>query len=113
MLDWLFAAPLEVGTQAPNFAASTAEGQRVTLSALRGKNVVLVFYPADDTLVCTQQLCEFRDNWAAVQSAERLRFGVNPAGAGRHKSFQQKHKLPFPLLIDEGKQIARAYNSWG
>ncbi|MEP7352352.1 MAG: peroxiredoxin [Acidobacteriota bacterium] len=113
MLDWLFAQPLEVGTPAPDFTATSAEGQRVSLSSLRGKNVVLVFYPADDTMVCTQQLCEFRDSWAAVKSANAVVFGVNPAKAARHGAFQKKHKLPFPLLVDAGEKIARAYNSWG
>jgi len=70
-----------------------------------------VFYPADDTAVCTKQLCEFRDSWAEVSSKNAVVFGVNPAPPARHGKFQKKHSLPFPLLFDKGQKIARAYNS--
>jgi peroxiredoxin Q/BCP len=112
MLDGLFAKPLSVGTIAPDFSAKTQDGASVSLQSLRGKNVVLVFYPADDTSVCTQQLCEFRDNWNAVQTKNTMVFGVNPAASTRHESFQKKYKLPFPLIVDEDATIAKAYNSW-
>lgn len=111
MLEWLFSKPLAVGTPAPDFSVPNQDGSRVTLSALRGKNVVLVFYPADDTSVCTQQLCEFRDSWAAVQAANAVVFGVNPARGTRHDQFRKKHKFPFPLLVDEGQKIARLYHA--
>jgi len=113
MLEWVFAQPLTVGTPAPDFTAVTQSGERVSLAALRGKNVVLVFYPADDTHVCTQQLCEFRDSWSSVTAANAVVFGVNPAKATRHAPFQKKFKLPFPLIVDEDAKIARAYNTWG
>jgi peroxiredoxin Q/BCP len=96
---------------APDFVASDQDGNRVSLSALRGKNVILVFYPADDTAVCTKQLCEFRDSWASVSANNAVVFGVNPAHTGRHEEFRKKYNLPFPLLVDEGQTIARAYNS--
>jgi peroxiredoxin Q/BCP len=89
------------------------DGSRVTLSALRGKNVVLVFYPADDTSVCTKQLCEFRDHWAAVQARNTVVFGVNPARSGAHQKFRDKYKFPFPLLIDESQRIAKLYQAGG
>lgn len=111
MLDWLLGAPLAVGTAAPEFTAVDQDGKTVSLSGLRGRNVVLVFYPADDTAVCTKQLCEFRDSWASVTAKNGVVFGVNPAQPARHTSFIKKYSLPFPLLVDEGQKIARAYNS--
>ena len=110
MFDWLLGAPLAVGSAAPDFSAADQDGKLVSLSALRGRNVILVFYPADDTAVCTKQLCEFRDSWSAVGSKNAVVFGVNPAQPGRHDKFRKKYNLPFPLLVDEGQKIARAYN---
>jgi peroxiredoxin Q/BCP len=111
MFDWLLGAPLTVGADAPDFSAPDQDGNIVTLTSLRGKNVILVFYPADDTAVCTKQLCEFRDSWASVASKNAVVFGVNPAKPARHGQFQKKFSLPFPLLYDEGQRIATAYNS--
>ena len=67
MFSWLFSSPLAVGTPAPDFALPDDSGRVVTLSALAGKRVVLVFYPGDDTPGCTKQLCQFRDDWSAAQ----------------------------------------------
>jgi len=110
----LFTRPLPVGTPAPDFSVPDHDGSRVTLSALRGKNVVLVFYPADDTSVCTIQLCEFRDHITQAQARNTVVFGVNPARSGAHQKFRDKYKLPFPLLIDQGQKIAKLYqaNGW-
>jgi len=109
----LFTPPLPVGAQAPDFSVPDQDGNRVTLSPLRGKNVVLVFYPADDTSVCTKQLCEFRDQWTAAQAKNAVVFGVNPARSAAHQKFREKYKFPFPLLIDEGQKIAKLYQSDG
>jgi peroxiredoxin Q/BCP len=68
MLDWLFSDPLPVGTTAPDFTLPDQDGNQISLASLRGKNVVLVFYPGDETSVCAQQLCELRDRWPDVQS---------------------------------------------
>ncbi len=111
-MPW-FAPPLPVGTPAPDFSVTDQDGSRVTLSALRGKNVVLVFYPADDTAICTIQLCEFRDHWEKAQDRNAVVFGVNPARSGRHQKFRDKYKFPFPLLIDEGQKIAKLYQAGG
>jgi thioredoxin-dependent peroxiredoxin len=111
MLDWLFSEPLAVGTPAPDFSVPDQDGARVTLSELRGKNVVLVFYPADNTSVCTKQLCEFRDNWADVTARNAVVFGVNPAR--RHEKFRDRYQFPFPLLYDEGQKVAKLYNASG
>jgi peroxiredoxin Q/BCP len=108
MLDWLFTKPLSVGEAAPDFSAPG-----FTLSALRGKNVVLVFYPADGTSVCTRQLCEFRDAWDEVKAKNAVVYGVNPAHSKRHEFFRAKQRLPFPLLVDKGQKIARLFHSKG
>src|SRR5438309_1009207 len=113
MFDWLFPDPLPVGTQAPDFTAIDENGGRITLSALRGHNIVLVFYPGDDTSVCTRQLCGFRDRWAEAQKRNTLVFGVNPAGALSHQKFCRKYTLPFPILVDQGRRIAGLYRCSG
>jgi peroxiredoxin Q/BCP len=98
------------GEFAPDFTATTHEGVTVHLADLRGKQcVVLVFYPGDDTPVCTQQLCELRDDWGALQSADTVVFGVNPASEAKHAQFAAKYRLPFPLLVDVGSRIAADY----
>ena len=98
------------GEIAPDFTVLTHTGETVHLSDLRGKQrVVLVFYPGDDTPVCTQQLCEFRDDWGALQSADTIVFGVNPANETKHTRFVAKYRLPFPLLVDAGSRIAADY----
>jgi peroxiredoxin Q/BCP len=110
VFDWLFPDPLPVGSAAPDFTANDEHGRPVTLSRLRGHNVVLVFYPGDDTPTCTKQLCEFRDRWSDAQSRNALVFGVNPASASSHERFRGKYTLPFPILIDQGRRIASLYN---
>jgi peroxiredoxin Q/BCP len=108
-----FTPPLPVGSPAPDFSVPDQDGSRVTLSALRGRNVVLVFYPADDTSICTIQLCEFRDHWTQAQARNAVVFGVNPARSMAHQKFRDKYKLPFALLIDEGQKIAKLYKADG
>jgi peroxiredoxin Q/BCP len=111
VFDWLLGSPLAVGDAAPDFSAPDQDGNIVSLKALRGRNVILVFYPADDTAVCTKQLCEFRDSWASVSSKNAVVFGVNPAQPGKHDKFRKKYNLSFPLLVDESQKIAKAYHS--
>jgi len=114
MLDWLFSKPLAVGTQAPDFTLPDENGREVSLSGLRGRHVILVFYPGDDTLICRKQLCEFRDNWARAGSLNAAVYGVNPQSAESHRSFRGRYGLPFPLLVDEGQKVAALYraNGW-
>jgi thioredoxin-dependent peroxiredoxin len=107
----MFSSPLAVGTLAPDFSIPDQDGTRVTLSSLRGQNVVLVFYPADNTSVCTKQLCEFRDKWADVQARNATVLGVNPAR--RHSKFRDQYKFPFPLLHDEKQKVAKLYQADG
>jgi peroxiredoxin Q/BCP len=113
MFSWLFSDPLPVGTPAPDFEAADDSGSTVRLKDLSGKNVVLVFYPGDDTPVCRAQLCEFRDRWAQAAGHNTVVYGVNPAGAKSHTAFRSKYHLPFPLLVDAGQKIGKAYNAGG
>jgi thioredoxin-dependent peroxiredoxin len=113
MLNWLFSDPLAAGSQAPDFSLPAQDGQAVRLSGLRGKNVVLVFYPGDDTPVCRKQLCEFRDRWEQARKRNVQVFGVNPANAGSHRKFQEKYHFPFPLLVDDGQKVAELYHANG
>jgi peroxiredoxin Q/BCP len=109
----LFSKPLPVGSPAPSFICPDEEGQVFVLNQQRGKNVVLVFYPGDDTPVCTKQLCELRDQWERLESKDFAVFGVNPAEAGKHKKFREKHRFPFPLLVDNSQRVATLYKANG
>jgi peroxiredoxin Q/BCP len=113
MLSWLFSDPLAVGTPAPDFTLLDEAGRSVTLSKLRGKNVVLVFYPGDDTPGCNKQLCDFRDHWKEARERGTVVFGVNPQSAGSHTKFRQKFQFPFPLLVDPGQHVASLYHANG
>jgi len=113
MFAWLFSDPLPVGQTAPDFQLPDQDGKMVSLAGFKGKNVVLVFYPADETTVCTKQLCEFRDDWSKVQAHEAVVLGINPAGAKKHTAFREHHHFPFPLLVDSGQQVAEKYHANG
>jgi thioredoxin-dependent peroxiredoxin len=113
MFSWLFSDPLTVGSKAPDFQAPDDQGHVVSLKSLAGKNVVLVFYPGDNTTVCRAQLCEFRDRWERAKQKNTVVFGVNPAGSASHESFRTKNNLPFPLIVDAGQKIGEAYHANG
>ncbi len=113
MLSWLFSDPLPPGTPAPEFTLQDQDGNSVALSQLRGKNVVLVFYPGDDTAVCTKQLCEFRDTWAFARQKNAVVYGLNPQSIQSKAKFQKKYDLPFPLLSDPGQRVGEAYHTRG
>ncbi|MCW1884275.1 peroxiredoxin [Luteolibacter flavescens] len=105
-----------IGSPAPDFTAPvTGEGHgedaTVTLSALRGQRVVLVFYPKDDTPGCTKQACALRDGWADVQAAARI-YGVSIDPVKKHRKFITKYDLPYPLIADEDQSIVTAYGVW-
>ena len=101
------------GTTAPGFTLESDAGEAVSLAALRGKPVVLYFYPRDDTPGCTIEACEFRDNWRAVQAAGAVVLGVSPDDVASHRKFREKLALPFPLLADPDHAVAEAYGAWG
>jgi len=113
MFSWLVSEPLAVGEEAPDFSLRDQDGNPVSLAALRGKNVVLVFYPADETALCTKQLCEFRDNWGLAQQKDAKAFGVNPGSEQKHAKFRANHKFPFPLLADPGQRVGALYRTKG
>ena len=114
ILSWLFSQPLAVGSPAPQFTLPDQNGRPVSLGDFEGhKNVLLVFYPGDDTSVCTKQLCELRDHWATVQSKDTAVLGINPQSAESHRKFIAKQQYPFPLLVDEGQKVARDYHAAG
>lgn len=114
MLSWLFSDPLPVGTDAPPFTLKDEQGNVVSLLQHRGKqNVVLIFYPADDTPGCTKQACEVRDQWSLLSGHDVAVYGMNSGSAESHRKFRAKYRLPYPLLIDEGKRVAGLYNAGG
>jgi peroxiredoxin Q/BCP len=113
MFSWLFSDPLPVGQVAPAFTLRDQDGNSVSLHALQGRNVVLVFYPADETTLCTRQLCEFRDNWALAQSKDAAVFGINPASEAKHARFRAHHDFPFALLADPGQRVGADYRAKG
>lgn len=102
-----------VGDPAPAFTLTADDGQTVQLSDLRGRTVVLYFYPKDDTPGCTKEACGFRDAWTDVQESGAAVFGVSPDGVASHQKFRVKYRLPFPLLSDPDHSVAAAYGAWG
>jgi peroxiredoxin Q/BCP len=104
---------VEEGKPAPDFELASDSGERVKLSALRGKPVVLYFYPKDDTPGCTRQACDIRDAWGEFQRAGAVVFGVSPDGEASHAKFKSKYGLPFPLLADPTHEVSEAYGVWG
>jgi len=112
MVSW-FSKPLTVGSAAPPFLLPDEEGTVFVLNLHRNKYVVLIFYPGDDTPICTKQMCEVRDNWEKLKAKGVHVVGINPQAAESHGEFRRKHRLPFPLLVDSGKRVARLYNAAG
>jgi peroxiredoxin Q/BCP len=104
---------LKPGSKAPAFSLLSDGGGRVALKDLKGKPVVLYFYPKDDTSGCTTEACEFRDHWKAVKATGAVVLGVSPDGVTSHDKFKAKYKLPFPLLADVDHAVAEAYGAWG
>ena len=114
MFDWLFSDPLPVGTEAPDFSLVDDHGIVMRLSDYRHKqNVVLVFYPRDNTSLCTKQLCEFRESWSIATGRNTAVFGVNPGSIESHTAFRAKFQLPYPLLMDPGQRVAKLFASHG
>lgn len=106
--------PLRVGERAPNFDATSSDGKSVSLASLLGKkNVVLYFYPADFTAVCTRETCGFRDAYAELGSQDTEVIGVSVDSDESHQKFAEKYKVPFPLIADPSREIARAYQATG
>lgn len=103
---------VRVGDQAPEFTARDDAGNVVTLGELRGRRVVLYFYPRDDTPGCVKEACSFRDQMERLRHKGVVVLGVSPDGAGSHRRFKEKYGLTFPLLADEDHALAEAYGAW-
>lgn len=101
-----------VGETAPDFTLPSSAGGEVTLSQLRGKPVVLYFYPKDDTSGCTTEACAFRDLWGELQANGVTVLGVSRDPLKAHAKFASKYALPFPLLSDEGGAVTQRYGVW-
>lgn len=104
--------PIVEGEPAPDFTLTSDAGETVRLSELRGKPVVLYFYPKDDTPGCTTQACGIRDAWAEFERAGAVVLGVSPDGEQSHVKFKKKFDLPFTLLADTDHAVADAYGVW-
>ncbi len=98
---------------APDFTLTSDTGEAVTLSAFRGKKVVLYFYPKDDTPGCTKEACSFRDDYSLFMMKGAVVIGVSPDGAESHQKFKAKFGLPFYLLSDPDHAVAEKYGAWG
>jgi len=104
---------IEEGTQAPDFELRSDDGDTVKLSALRGRQVVLYFYPKDDTPGCTTQACGIRDAYGEFERAGAVVLGVSPDDESSHEKFREKYELPFTLLADTDHAVAERYGAWG
>jgi len=104
---------LKEGDAAPGFTAATNGGGKISLADFKGQNVILYFYPKDDTPGCTKEACAFRDGFSEFKKRGAVILGVSTDSAKAHDKFVEKYKLPFPLLVDEDKKIVEAYGVWG
>ena len=101
------------GTPAPDFELTSDSGESVKLSALRGRPVVLYFYPKDDTPGCTTQACGIRDAYGEFEQAGAVVLGISPDDERSHEKFRSKYDLPFTLLADTEHAVAEQYGVWG
>ncbi len=103
---------VEPGARAPDFTLPADDGTKIKLSGLRGKPVVLYFYPRDDTPGCTREACAFRDRKKELAQRGAVVLGVSPDDLGSHEKFREKHQLNFPLLADPDHKVAEQYGAW-
>ncbi|HSM05187.1 MAG TPA: thioredoxin-dependent thiol peroxidase [Longimicrobiales bacterium] len=103
---------LETGDPAPDFTLTADDGAEVSLGGLRGKKVVLYFYPKDDTSGCTTQACDLRDHMDGFDDIGAVVLGVSPDDEASHRKFKAKYDLNFPLLVDEDHAVAERYGVW-
>lgn len=104
---------LKVGDRAPEFTAMDQDGNQVVLGSLKGKKVVLYFYPKDNTSGCTAEACSLRDGKSELERMGFVIIGVSPDSEKSHKGFIEKHSLNFTLIADTDKAVATAYGAWG
>jgi peroxiredoxin Q/BCP len=106
------AKELKVGDSAPAFTLESDTGKKVKLSDLKGKKVILYFYPKDMTPGCTQEACDFRDSFARLGKAGAVVLGISKDSVASHQKFKAKHELPFTLLSDPDGKVCEAYGVW-
>jgi peroxiredoxin Q/BCP len=104
---------IKEGKPAPDFTLESSDGAPVSLADLKGKTVVLYFYPRDLTPGCTREACDFRDSQAPLKKAGAVVLGVSPDRLASHEKFKKEHRLNFPLLADPDKKVAKKYGAWG
>ncbi|MAT85040.1 MAG: thioredoxin-dependent thiol peroxidase [Gammaproteobacteria bacterium] len=104
---------IEEGKAAPAFTLKDADGNKVALKDFKGKNVVVYFYPKDDTPGCTKEACGFRDLWKDIEKTGTVVLGVSPDDGASHQKFVAKYGLPFTLLSDPDRKVMEKYGAWG
>ncbi len=102
---------INVGNTAPDFVLKDSDDTEISLKYLRGKFVLLLFYPRDNSHVCTKQMCEYRDNWEKFEQLGIEVLAINPASAEKHKIFKKENNLPFLVLSDENSLVAEKYGA--
>jgi peroxiredoxin Q/BCP len=102
----------EEGKKAPNFKLKDQNGKLISLDDFKGKNVILYFYPKDNTSGCTAEACNFRDEFPKFGKLNAVIIGISPDSSESHKKFAQKYDLPFILLSDEDKKVLELYGVW-
>ena len=105
--------PIQEGKTAPAFTLTDAEGKKVSLKDFSGKDVLLYFYPKDDTPGCTKEACGFRDAWKELQKRGVVVLGVSPDSPESHQRFRAKYRLPFALLSDPDRKVMQRYGAFG
>lgn len=109
---FFFSMNTTLGKPAPDFTAPTDNGGTISLRSLRGKHIILYFYPKDDTSGCTAEACDFRDNMQRLTSSNAIVLGVSPDSPKSHDKFKQKYELNFALVSDESHEICENYGVW-
>ncbi len=104
---------IEQGKAAPSFTLKNADGNKVALHDFKGRNVILYFYPKDDTPGCIKEACGFRDLWSEIEAQSAVVLGVSSESSESHRKFAQKYNLPFTLLSDPDKKVMEKFGAWG
>ena len=105
--------PIEEGKAAPAFTLTDQDGKKIVLKDFRGNDVIVYFYPRDDTPGCTKEACGFRDLFGEIRSEGAVILGVSPDGQASHEKFTEKYELPFTLLSDPDKKVMTRYGAYG
>lgn len=101
------------GKAPPAFTLEDTDGNKVSLTQFKGQDIVVYFYPKDDTPGCTKEACGFRDLWSRYQAAGVVVLGVSPDDGAAHRKFTDKYRLPFTLLSDPNRKVMEKYGAWG